>query len=233
MRLALLIVLNLAFVCTAFSDHEVPKRDFSGLYAGVILGPQFGNSSFTTGSLGYNADNDTWTFDQTGLNAGAGFGYGIHLNSFVFGPEIELGYLSARGAGAQPSSPGLDTIGRSKNDVYAAFRGRVGYDLGRYLVFATGGAILSNHTSEIVDSCNIAPCGGTKVSASKTDTVWGYTVGGGVEHLFSCGWSVKLEYLYFNLGSQSLSGTTNLGTAYDWTSKSSGNIIRGGVNYYF
>jgi outer membrane immunogenic protein len=30
----------------------------------------------------------------------------------------------------------------------------------------------------------------------------GYVVGAGIEHAFSCCWSVKLEYQYINLGSE-------------------------------
>jgi hypothetical protein len=71
------------------------------------------------------------------------------------------------------------------------------------------------------------------VDAQKRSFVWGYTVGGGIEHLFENSWSAKLECLYFNLNNQRFSGITNLGNVYNWTGQTLGYIIRGGLNYQF
>ena len=212
---------------------EVSRSDWAGFYAGVIFGAQFGSSSDKTGDLGYNADDQEWNYGESGFNGGAEFGYGYPWHGLVVGPEIELGFLATGGNGAQPDSPGSDTVGKSSSDFYTAFRARVGVDLDSYLIFAAGGAIGVDNEKQVVDSCSIAPCGGSTVDASKKDLQWGYTIGGGVEHTFAKNWSVKLEYLYFNLGSQSFTGSTNLGVQYDWTSQTSGHIIRGGLNYHF
>jgi len=228
MRVALFIVsLYIALSTVAFSDS------WDGPYAGLILGAQFGQSSDTTAAFGYNADNNEWDYNTSGFNAGAELGYNYSFNRLVVGPEFEFGALVVQGSAAQPLSPGLDTIGKSYSNLYTAFRGRIGFDLDHTLLFATGGAIGVNYNTQVIDSCNIAPCGGTTAIASKTSFVWGFTVGGGVEHMFEGSWSAKLEYLYFNLASQSFSGITNLGNTYDWTGKTSGNVIRGALNYFF
>lgn len=241
MRVALFIVLHGVFYAPiAFSESlsqtpakELSLYDWAGFHTGLILGAQFGRSSDKTAAFGYNADNDKWDYNESGFNAGAEFGYSYTWHQFVVGPEIEVGYLNMEGSGAQPNSPGLDTVGKSSSDFYTTFRARLGVDLDRYLVFATGGAIGINYTKRVVDRCNIAPCGGSTVDAQKNGFVWGYTAGGGIEHLFKQGWSVKLECLYFNLNSERFSGTTNLGNTYDWTGKTLGYIIRGGLNYHF
>lgn len=250
MKTALFILFYVVFyVPSAFSDslsqshfkgkllqtptQEIFPYDWAGFHTGLILGAQFGRSSDKTGAFGYNADNDKWDYNESGFNGGAEFGYNYTWHRFVIGPEIELGYLGMGGSGPQPESPDFDTIGKSSSDFYTTFRARLGIDLHRYLLFATGGAIGVNYTKRVVDSCNIAPCGGSTLDAQKNEFVWGYTVGGGIEHLFEKGWSAKLECLYFNLNSQNFSGATNLGNVYDWTGQTLGYIIRGGLNYHF
>lgn len=219
-----------AFSTAAFSD---PLQKWSGYYGGLLFGGQFGRSSDEAGNLGYNADNEAWSYSESGLNTGFEFGYSTPWRKVYVGPEIEMGYLNMVGNGTQPSSPGGDTVGKTSSDLYTAFRARMGVDVNDYLLFLTGGAIGVKYTRQVVDSCAIASCGGATVDAYNNSYAWGYTVGGGVEHLFKKNWSVKFEYLYFSLNNQSLNGATNLGTNYDWTAQTYGNIVRLGVNYYF
>jgi outer membrane immunogenic protein len=72
----------------------------------------------------------------------------------------------------------------------------------------------------------------------------GWTAGGGAEWLFAPNWSVKVEYLYYDLGSVTygLSPLTNTFTdtgAVAWssspfaTTRFTGNIVRAGLNYHF
>lgn len=250
MKAALFILVYVAFyIPSAFSDSLSPSQvkgkwpstpakdelqpDWAGFHTGVILGAQWGKSRDKTDAFGYNADNDKWDYRESGVNAGAEWGYNVLWQQLVIGPEIELGYLNLRGSGAQPASPAFDTVGKSSSNFYTAFRGRLGVDLNRYLVFATGGVMGVNYKTQVIDRCNIAPCGGGTVQAQKSDFVWGYTVGAGIERMFKKEWSGKLECLYYNLNTQRFSGTTNLGTTYDWTGQTAGYIIRGGFNYYF
>lgn len=238
MRKAFLILL-FCFAPTAFSNSLFEwnaKRDssqWSGYYGGVLFGGQFGRSSDKTGDIGYNADNEEWNYSESGLNTGLEFGYSYPWRNVFLGPEIEVGYLNMTGNGTQPSSPGGDTKGKSSSDLYTSLRVRIGIDVNDYLLFLTGGAMETKYTSQVVDSCSIAPCGGGTVDAYNNSYVFGYTVGGGVEHMIAKNWSMKIEYLYFNLNNQSLNGATNLGNSYNWTAQTYGNIVRGGVSYYF
>lgn len=217
----------------SLSKEPVFQKNMEGFYTGLILGGQFGQSSDKTGSFGYNADNDKWDYNQSGVNAGVAAGYNYALNQILIGPEIELGYLGMKGEGAQPLSPALDTVGKSSGDFYAAFRARAGIPLNQSLLFGTAGVIGVNHASQVIDNCNIAPCGGSTVYARDNGFIWGYTVGGGAEHLFNNGWSAKLEYLYFSLNNQTFNGMTDLGNTYEWTGKTNGSIIRAGLNYHY
>lgn len=241
MRIVIFILLCCAtFVSDAFSaslwslhsQAESPQA-WSGYYAGALLGGQFGRSYDETGGFGYNADNDKWTYSQSGSNVGLKMGYSFPWQKIYIGPEIEVGYIDVSGRAAQPSSPGSDTVGKTSSDFYTMFRAKAGIDVQQYLLFVTGGAIGMNYTNQVRDNCSVAPCGGATIDASTKGLTWGYTLGGGVEHMLSKNWSAQLEYFYFNLNTQNFNGTTNLGNAYSWSGQTYGNVIRGGVSYYF
>jgi outer membrane immunogenic protein len=78
------------------------------------------------------------------------------------------------------------------------------------------------------------------VALQTSNTAVGWTLGGGVEWKFAPAWSLKVEYLYVDLGSQS----TTIGYAYtspgpSFTSTLTStvnerdNIVRAGLNYKF
>jgi outer membrane immunogenic protein len=80
--------------------------------------------------------------------------------------------------------------------------------------------------------------------ASVSTTRVGWTAGGGVEWMFLPNWSLKVEYLYYDLGSESFALSPLLNRFTDtglvaWTSdpfaraRFNGNIVRAGINYHF
>jgi len=86
-----------------------------------------------------------------------------------------------------------------------------------------------------------------RAARSFSDVRAGYTVGAGGEWMLMSKWSVKAEYLYYDLGSANY-GTGNLlvdegptqlpgfGTAAIGTStraRFNGNLVRLGLNYHF
>jgi outer membrane immunogenic protein len=81
---------------------------------------------------------------------------------------------------------------------FGTLRPRVGYAWGNTMVYATGGFAFGQvkHSMRFVDNTNF----GAQDNSSESKR--GYVVGGGVEHMLSCCWSVKLEYQYINLGAE-------------------------------
>jgi outer membrane immunogenic protein len=64
----------------------------------------------------------------------------------------------------------------------------------------------------------------------------GWTAGGGIEYAFLNNWSVKVEYLYYNLGRTM--GTIVYPYSPDFSTltgvtRHNGNIVRAGLNYNF
>ena len=75
------------------------------------------------------------------------------------------------------------------------------------------------------------------IDASREEFDWGYSVGGGVERMFDMlgrRWSVRVEYLYFNLDDQTFSKISDNGFGpYGWSAETHGHIVRGGLNFHF
>jgi outer membrane immunogenic protein len=82
-------------------------------------------------------------------------------------------------------------------------------------------------------------------ASSSSTTMVGWTAGGGTEWMFMPNWSVKAEYLYYDLGNMSgslvnnyyglnaSSGDNGLESITNYSKRISGNIVRAGVNYHF
>lgn len=146
------------------------------------------------------------------------------------------------------SRPGPDDASRimtatEKLDWFGTLRGRVGvtpWDRG--LLYVTGGlayghASLSTALTRPGFSPPPAPangCGGANncQAGSATDTRFGWTVGAGFEWAFQQNWSVKGEYLYYDLGSLSHRMTDPFFPAvFNASADLKGSIARAGINY--
>ena len=108
----------------------------------------------------------------------------------------------------------------SKINSFGSVTGRAGFAMDAALIYAKGGYAWANNKASISAL-------GTTFSDSQTHS--GYTIGGGLEYLFTPSWSAKAEYMYTSLGGE----TYNLGGF----PLDSGNLdfhtIKVGVNYHF
>jgi outer membrane immunogenic protein len=138
------------------------------------------------------------------------------------------------GGGIVPFSSGfaraLDNLG--------TVRGRVGYLSSPSLLwYATGGLAYGDTklaTGWFCPTC--APPAGVGGAVVSSSTLTGWTLGAGVEWKFAPAWSVKVEYLYVDLGS--LSNTITYAYPPFTSSMTSSfnerdNIVRAGLNYKF
>jgi opacity protein-like surface antigen len=108
----------------------------------------------------------------------------------------------------------------------ATVRGRLGYDLGpvipavgHLIAYATGG--LAAGDIHAWDSL-------LGTSGSKTATGW--TLGAGLEAMLNANWSVKLEYLYMDLGDPTVFTAIPPNPEHVSTKL---NVVRVGLNYHF
>src|SRR4029079_7004231 len=116
--------------------------------------------------------------------------------------------------------------------LFSTLRARFGYVVGPWLFYGTGGLAVG-HTNYSYLQTN-APFGGPlTLTASNSATQAGWTAGGGIEYGFGP-WSVKGEYLYYDLGSRSFAIQNPLappGVQLVPNFRNNGSIARVGLNY--
>jgi len=248
-------LMAVVFVCSALSSvfagtetysgketktvAPAPECTWTGFYVGLHAGGQWGHSEDRSID-GYFAgvDNVTWGYDESGVIAGGQLGYNYQWNWLVLGLEADLGYMNLDGQGTPRIDKVLfasDTRGETDSDFYTTIRGRIGFAWNHWLFYATGGAIGVNYETRVVDACDVSPCGDELINAGKTDFAWGWTGGGGVEYMFNCHWTTKVEYLRYKLDDQDFNATgVNSGDVFHFKGiGTEGNIVRAGLNYKF
>jgi len=109
-------------------------------------------------------------------------------------------------------------------------RGRLGFASDRWLFYATGGFAYGEARYDLALT---GPVFGLVVHDSTRKSGW--TAGGGVEAAISSLWSVKLEYLYVDLGTRSISAENPFATPETIVSSYHirDHILRLGVNLRF
>ena len=188
--------------------------NWTGFYLGIV------------GGGAWQSDSDP---KMKGGFVGGTAGYNWQTGNVVFGVEADGAWAdvsaSVTGAAVVPPLGLVTATASSKTDAMGTVRGRIGWAVNNVLFYGTGGyAWIDNKIS--------ATATAGAVSATISDSKWhsGWTVGAGVEAFFAPQWSVKGEYLYRSLGSETYfsgigapasSGTINFHT------------VQVGVNYHF
>ena len=105
----------------------------------------------------------------------------------------------------------------------------------RLLVYATGGLAFGHVKSSAVTSFPVPF--NVQYTGSADETKTGWTVGGGIEWALVGNWTVKAEYLYYDLGDHTVTALPQPIFPQNFnvlsTFETKGNIVRGGINYKF
>jgi outer membrane immunogenic protein len=145
------------------------------------------------------------------------------------------------------------SLSAGKNlDYLGTLRGRLGFLAGpTWLIYGTAGLAYGGTNADTFWTQGIT--GPTTVgtpyfsNGSVNDTHAGWTAGGGVEWMFLPNWSLKVEYLYYDLGSVTFNnrfapnvvargpaaGNTFYAVVTQSSTRFDGNIVRAGINYHF
>jgi outer membrane immunogenic protein len=213
---------------------------WSGFYLGVFAGYGWGRATATapydanTGFF-YNFLGASYGFDADGFFGGGTVGYNIQSGALVYGLEGEVGYLGLKGSALEPNDlpTTTDTVTRFKSDFYSAIYGRLGVAAGNALFYGKGGVAFLNAKASTIDPCAGPPgCGTTTLTMTGNKLMVGWSAGGGVEWLFSAGWSAKLEYAYFDFGKIDVAGPSSVpGEFYRQTVAVTAHTAKLGLNY--
>jgi outer membrane immunogenic protein len=218
-----------------------PVFSWSGCYLGVSGGPTTPQSREVpiTGDPNLIVSQDIGNVRRSidpsgdGYLVGGGVGCNHQVDRWVFGIEADASVVDAERTFSGTQGPNIVTTTFSQDLKYlATVRGRLGLAFDNVLFYGTGGLAFG----EVEASASAGDAAGTSfLSGTHSATQLGFTVGGGIEWAFAQNWSLKGEYLYYDLGSEVVTINAVVGPAetanFDYETK--GHIFRAGLNYRF
>ena len=192
------------------------------------------------------------------FTGGAEAGYNWQSGAFVFGLETDIASLRRKSfdfAGIAYIDPNTDlqatAWGKSGAEWLGTVRGRVGFAADRALFYVTGGLAYGG----VKSATTLAVEGYANNHGVNVDAIWsgeasktkvGWALGGGMEYALSDNWTIKSEYLHYDLGRISYDLASeipalSIGTVYSGNiavdiharARAAGDIARIGINYKF
>jgi opacity protein-like surface antigen len=236
---------------TVVTTTDMTPPPWSGLYVGVVAGAVWQQSDPSLGCLDFtNPDptvcvipfpgsaGSTFSLNDTGFLGGAQIGYNIVVGNLVAGIEADIAYTSINTTSTfQQPLPCcvVETFMHQELSSLSTLRGRLGYAFDNVLLYATGGLALGQveYSFGYNDPSFLAGLGSAAASDSQLKA--GYTGGAGVEVSFGQ-WSLKTEYLFYDLGQETLTAPFILGGvpepfAFRPEFDTQGHIVRVGTNF--
>jgi outer membrane immunogenic protein len=172
--------------------------------------------------------------------AGGQLGCNYQVSNWVFGIETDISGTKLNAGetintNVPPFFPLTSSVSQDMSWI-GTTRGRLGMAWGNVLLYGTGGAAYANVNYAYTQN-NIAGGGPVAIAVSDSATQFGWTAGAGLEVGFGA-WSLKGEYLFYDLGHHTLNAvcTTCTGlspTVFSAHYHDSGSIARIGLNYRF
>lgn len=223
---------------------------WTGFYIGINGGYGW-NDSQDVGVTGSNviviSQPGTIPFAVPGLKPEGGLiggtvGYNWQFGRGVAGIEADFDWADisdSRSVDLPTGAPLVRTSASQKIDFFGTVRGRLGgLVTDQLLLFATGGlAYASVKTDASVNEFFNQPVLGRQFIAGADEIRYGWTVGAGAEWKFAPNWSLKGEYLYYDLGNYTIRGNQSNpvdGISFaTYSFNTRGSIARAGINYQF
>lgn len=231
-----------AYASARPASIETATHAWNGFYAGFNAGYGVARNPSTFTAVGFQPQNESFNMDPAGLIGGIQIGVNTPLTSgLIAGIEADLQASGQQSSDTctvlcLPATPVYLTVDQ-KLKWLGTVRGRLGWAAGASLFYATGGLAYGKVETHAVYTSQALLGGAPNVLAilDMSSIRTGWTVGGGIETALSGPWSVKVEYLYLDLGSQSASATNDFGLGFTNVTTAStsfrDNLVRIGLNY--
>ncbi len=242
------------------AHEKAPPPSWRDVYVGLNGGGAWSNpySTFATAPISAAPASGpvaAASVIQDRNNRLAGFVGGLQLganwrfdNNIVAGAEADLHGAAGNTDTAQQTNfvtAGGNTflnygLHRTTLNYLGTIRGRLGYLVTPTLqLYGTGGMAYGGVTANTAQSTQ--RIGGASITSANLlyrDSLVGWSAGGGVEWAFMPNWSVKAEYLHYNLGAVTTTGFAiqpNGFFSYAASARTrfDGNLIQAGVNRHF
>lgn len=207
--------LALAGMTFSASAADIPRRpppppvvappvvyNWSGFYIGGHVGAKWADHDgdiFLDNAVGFTplglAGFGNGGEDETAFKGGGQIGFNWQAGGWVFGIEGDFSATSLErtfvccGPLVPPNTFVVGDTFSVKNDWQASVRGRLGYAWDRFLVYGTGGVAFANLEATVA-------LVGVPGFFSASDTLTGWTAGGGIEFGLWDNWSLGVEYRF-------------------------------------
>ena len=164
---------------------------------------------------------------------GGQLGYNYQFGNFVLGIEGDFdGVANTNTAASGVVGPGIGTILLTSNNRWiTTLAARVGVANDTWLFYGkAGGGWVGSDKFTISNTAT-----GASITGSNTNTNSGWLVGAGIEWALAPNWSVKIEYDYVGLNSQTFTAPAGGFLAGDTFTTSNPNVqmVKVGANYLF
>jgi outer membrane immunogenic protein len=234
-----------------------PAYSWSGWYVGINGGGAWSSSSSGT----FSGSPDTAIFfannefptslpvSGSGAFGGLQTGYNWQLTpSWLIGVEtdIQLGNYAGSAVAAPAPTGGFvpfATQVSQQSTWFGTLRARLGWLATQtLLVYGTGGLAYGQtetDTTTVASGFNLGTCpvSFTCATGTASSNRSGWAAGGGLEWMFAPHWTLRAEYLYLDLGTQSVTATTistfTPPVTFTATSTFHENIARAAINFGF
>jgi len=234
-----------------------PAYNWNGFYVGVNLGGAAGGSdhaSIVSGQSTYFLPTDLSDINSasqqnlstSGITGGIQGGYNYMLGNVLLGAELDFNAFPQSGS-SNPTQRYTCCAGFGANNFFnvrttvstdwlLTARPRLGYALGQFLPYVTGGLAVTDLSAKFrfTDAFDSAQ-ERAQVSAIKP----GWTAGFGFEYGVTQNWTIKAEYLYvsfgklFATGVMSVPSVPSASVLFSNYADLHSNIGRVGLNYKF
>jgi outer membrane immunogenic protein len=201
----------------------VAATNWTGCYAGGDVGYLVGRDSgySTTAATtfgipggkavpisGAGVGQLTQPFNTSGVAGGFYGGCNYQFGAWVVGAEGDWTVNNNEGQSFSVNGPSTNFVtpgvvfpagfyASSKENWVVTARGRLGYAVDKWLLYATGGAAWA----KINSSYTLTPVVASAITWAdqQSDTRSGWTVGGGLEYMLPYNWMIRAEYLYVKI----------------------------------
>ena len=221
-----------------------PMPNWTGLYVGLNAGGGWGSDPVTytplytappVGFPAFAAANGSPTLHPAGFVGGAQIGYNWQSGNWLLGLEADADFARlARSTNTGvlnfPAVAPFQIATAVGTQWLVTVRPRLGYVVGRGLVYVTGGAAFS----DLQLAQTVIFAGPSIATGSTQVTRAGWTAGGGIEYSLASHWSAKVEYLHADFGSVGFAALVNNPVINSTSSaRFRMDIVRAGLNYHF
>ena len=207
----------------------MPAWNWSGFYIGGQVGYQWSDDDHSvtaTGVPGFGTFGP-FLFESDGAVYGGHAGFNWQAGQWVFGIEGDYEGSNVEGDGTFFPT-GLSSTFNLEQKWQASLCGRLGWVAwDRALIYATGGVAWAKFSNS-----GTFDTGGATITEGSSDTVNGWTIGGGIEWAMWQNWSARIEYRYTDFDSFSFT-STNFAPAVVTTDDLTFHTVRVGLSWRF